>query len=298
MMLTEYASLYLCEVGASDQYRRIAMRLIRRLDMPISEFTVAKINAIIADELTVYARNTVRTHRAILRAIHVHAKDAGHVDDCTRKIARVKCPQPIPIAWTAEQMRRLYSEAGKIRGTFQRLVPRSQAMQAAILVGYASALRLQDLLGLRHESIRGGQVILVVQKTQRVHAVPLTDEALAALQELPRVGPFVFRHYFRTTAFLYHFKKIVKAAGLEGSPKFLRRSSATYASLAGIDPTGHLGHATGELARKHYLDPAILAAGRPAVPPLLPASSAPSPASGPATGGFGRGGRVSAARAS
>ena len=295
MMLTEYASLYLAEVGASPQYRKIAMRLFRRIEMPLAEFSVARINAIIADELTRYARNTVRTHRAILRAVHVHAKDAGHVDDCTRKIARVKCPQPIPIAWTADQLRRIHAEAGKIRGSFKRLVPRSQAMQAAILVGYATALRLQDLLGLRHETIRGGQVILVVQKTQRVHAVPLTDEALAALQELPKVGPFVFRHFFRTTAFLYHFKKIVKAAGLEGSPKFLRRSSATYASLAGIDPTGHLGHATSELARKHYLDPAILAAGRPAVPPLLSASSAHGHASAPATAGFGRGGRAAAA---
>ena len=283
MMLTDYASLYLAEVGASVQYRSIAMRLARRIDMPVTEFTVPRINTVIATDLTVYAKNTVRTHRAILAAIYHHAKENGVVDDCTRRISRVKVPQQIPRAWTSDEMRRLYMTAGKIRGKFRRLARRSQVMQAAILVGYSTALRLRDLLGLRHDNIREGQVVLCVQKTRRVHAVSLTEEAQSALTELPRVGPLVFGHFLATTTFLYWFRRIVKEAGLDGSAKYLRRSSATYACLAGIDPTGHLGHATPELARKHYLDPAIMAAGRPAVPPLLPASSALEPASGPQT---------------
>lgn len=296
MMLAEYASLYLAEVGASAQYRNIAMRLARRIDMPVAEFTVPRINTVIATDLTVYAKNTVRTHRAILSAIYHHAKDNGVVDDCTRKISRVKVPQPIPRAWTAEEMRRLYSAAGEIRGRFRRLAARSQVMQAAILVGYSTALRLRDLLGLRHDNIREGQVVLCVQKTRRVHAVSLTEEAQSALTELPRVGPLVFSHFVATTTFLYWFRRIVKQAGLDGSAKYLRRSSATYACLAGIDPTGHLGHATPELARKHYLDPAIMAAGRPAVPPLLPPSSFREPVSGPRTGSCGRGDTFSVAQ--
>lgn len=296
MMLTDYASLYLAEVGASAQYRSITMRLARRIDMPIAEFTAARINTVIATDLAVYAKNTVRTHRAILSAIYRHAKDNGVVDDCTRKISRVKVPQPIPRAWTSEEMRRLYAAAGKLQGRFRKMVARSQVMQAAILVGYSTALRLRDLMGLRHDNIREGQVVLCIQKTRRVHAVALTEEAQSALTELPRVGPLVFGHFLATTTFLYWFRKIVKQSGLDGSAKYLRRSSATYACLAGIDPTGHLGHATPELARKHYLDPAIMSAGRPAVPPLLPASSAREPASGPPTGWSGRAGTSSAGR--
>ena len=294
MLLTEYASLYLAEVGASVQYRKIAMRLASRIDMPVAEFTIPRINAIIASDLAVYAKNTVRTHRAILAAIYHHAKECGVVNDCTRKISRVKVPQAIPRAWTVAEMRRLYQAAGSIGGQFRFECPRAQVMQAAILVGYSTALRLRDLLGLRHENIREGQVVLCVQKTRRIHAVSLTEEAQSALTELPLVGPLVFGHFLAVTTFLYWFRRIVKDAGLAGSVKYLRRSSATYACLAGIDPTGHLGHATPELARKHYLDPAILAKGRPAVPQLLPASSVREPASGPQIGWSGTGGTSAA----
>lgn len=297
MMLTDYASLYLAEVGASVQYRAIAMRLARRIDMPVAEFTAERINTVIATDLAVYAKNTVRTHRAILSAIYRHARESGAVNDCTRKISRVKVPQPIPRAWTFGEMRRLYAAAGQLRGRFRRLADRSLVMQSAILVGYSTALRLRDLLGLRHDNIREGQVVLCVQKTRRVHAVTLTEEAQSALTELPRVGPLVFGHFLATTTFLYWFRKVVKQAGLDGSAKYLRRSSATYACLAGIDPTGHLGHATPELARKHYLDPAIMAAGRPAVPPLLLPSSALVPASEPRSESSDRAGTSSAAQA-
>jgi len=50
----------------------------------------------------------------------------------------------------------------------------------------------------------------------------------------------------------------------------LRKASASYVALAGGDATEHLGHASPDITRQHYLDPRITAPKRAVdyLPPL------------------------------
>lgn len=285
MNLADYATLYLAEVGASPRYCNLVRGVVRRLPVNIRDLTPAVINEFLSQELLRYQSSTVRTHRAVLHAIFNHAVAAGLVDrSIGGSIRRVKRRQTIPVAWSREQMLSLYAACGKLGGRFRRAAERSQVMQAAVLFGYSSALRLSDLLAVRHDALRGNVLTLVAQKSGRVHTVVMTAESLSAVEQMPRIGQLVFGDLVSVATFLRWFKRGVKLAGLEGTPRYLRRSSATYACLAGIDPTGHLGHANPQLARQHYLDPSLLAEGRPAVPPLLPPSFAPETVSAPRTG--------------
>lgn len=70
-------------------------------------------------------------------------------------------------------------------------------------------------------------------------------------------------------SFYRHYRKLVAAAGVRGTSKWLRRSSAT--ALERICPgsaMGHLGHKTPGLAYRHYVDPRMLQCGRPLPPEL------------------------------
>lgn len=279
MRLAQYAISYLADVGASPKYSNLVRGVVRRLNVDIADLSPTVINQFLADELCRYATSTCRTHRNVLLAIFNHASRDGVVNDCTGRVRKVKRRQTVPRAWSHDELVRLYRSCGSLRGRFRRAVDRSQCMQAAVLFGYATAFRLSDICGVRHDALRGKVVSLVAQKTGRVQTVMLTEEAEASVQALPRIGSRVFGDFLSAATFLRWFRVAVKEAGLTGTPRYLRRSSATYACIAGIDPTGHLGHATPQMARLHYLDPSLLAANRPAVPQLL-GCGAVAPASG------------------
>ena len=122
---------------------------------------------------------------------------------------------------------------------------------------------------------------MVLAKTGRPHVVVLDDAAVSAIRCLPIHGPLVFGDLVGRCVFLRAFRRLVKRAGLQGSGKWLRRSSATYAQIAGQDPTGHLGHATAGLAQKHYVDIVLVSEAKQAVPSLSPPPAIPEETSQP-----------------
>jgi integrase len=141
-------------------------------------------------------------------------------------------------------------------------------MPAWILVGYSSGLRLGDMLAIRYDQVRGSRLAFVMQKTGRPHVVILDSNALHAIASLPVVGPKIFGSHVSRWRIIPSIRETVQRAGLHGSGKFLRRSSATYAEIAGISATGHLGHMTAGLAQKHYVDPLLVAELKRPVPPI------------------------------
>lgn len=267
MLIYDFALDYAMRSGASAGYTEQLRVLTKRLPWDHTELTVSRIDEYLTHALTKLAPQTVQNHRRMLCTLRKEALKCGLVDECTRTIRRVKCPLPLPRAWSHEEIHRLIEAAKGMRGGTKRckwgiLLP------AWVSVAYSSGLRLGDMLSVRHDALRGNRLALVLAKTRRPHVVVLDDQAMAAIQTLPVHGHRIFGDLVGRCVFIRAFRRLVKAAGLQGSGKFLRRSSATYAELAGMSATGHLGHATAGLAQKHYVDPVLLAELKRPVPSL------------------------------
>jgi integrase len=233
----------------------------------VADLTVANIDAYLTHALNHLAASTVHNHRRMLSTLRRAAlRDGLLVDDCTRPIRRVKHTLPMVRAWTHDEMRTLLAVASEMPGG-TLYCPHRILLPAWILVGYSSGLRLGDLLAITYDSLRGDRLATVLQKTRQPHVVVLDANALESIRSLPRRGPKIFGGLVGRSRIIVAMRSLVKRAGLTGSGKYLRRSSATYAQLAGMDATGHLGHLTPGMKR-HYLDPVILSDLKRSVPSL------------------------------
>lgn len=267
MTLREFAEAYALQVGASPGYREQLIVLTKRLAWGVGDLTVANIDAYLTHALNHLAASTVHNHRRMLSTLRRAAlRDGLLVDDCTRPIRRVKHTLPMVRAWTHEEMRHLLAVAAEMPGGTLHC-PHRILLPAWILVGYSSGLRLGDLLAITYDSLRGDRLATVLQKTRQQHVVVLDGNALESIRSLPRRGPKIFGGLVGRSRIIVAMRALVKRAGLTGSGKYLRRASATYAQLAGMDATGHLGHLTPGMKR-HYLDPVILSDLKRAVPSL------------------------------
>ncbi len=267
MTVRQFAEAYALQSGASPGYREQLIVMAKRLPWGVADLTVANIDAYLTNALGHLAASTVHNHRRMLSTLRRAAlRDGLLVDDCTRPIRRVKHTLPMVRAWTHDEMRHLLAVASEMPGG-TLYCPHRILLPAWILVGYSSGLRLGDLLAITYDSLRGDRLATVLQKTRQQHVVVLDGNALESIRSLPRRGPKIFGGLVGRSRIIVAMRSLVKRAGLTGSGKYLRRSSATYAQLAGMDATGHLGHLTPGMKR-HYLDPVILSDLKRAVPSL------------------------------
>lgn len=265
--LARYAIAYANRVGASPGYREQLIVLTKRLDWTPADLTVANIDAYLTQALGHLAASTVHNHRRMLNTLRKAAlRDGLLVDECTHPIRRVKHTLPLVRAWSHDEMRQLLSVASEMPGG-TLYCPHRILLPAWILVGYSSGLRLGDMLAITHDQLRGNRLALVLQKTQVPHVIVLDQQALDAIASLPRRGPKIFGGLVGRSRIIVAMRSLVKRAGLTGSGKYLRRASATYAQMAGIDASGHLGHLTPGM-RRHYLDPVLMADLKKPVPSL------------------------------
>ena len=268
MLVYHFAIDYAMKSGASAGYAEQLRVLTKRLPWQVSELTVKNIDGYLTEALHALAPQTVQNHRRMLCTLRRAALRGNLlVDDCTGEIRRVKCPRPLPRAWSHEEIRRLIQAAGEMPGGTKQcrwkiLLP------AWILVAYSSGLRLGDMLTLRHDSVRGNKVALVMAKTGRPHVVMLDNAALQAIASLPIAGPLIFGGLVGRCVLIRAFRRLVKRAGMSGSGRVLRRSSATDAAIAGMSPSDHLGHMTPGLAARCYVDPVLVAEMKSPVPPV------------------------------
>lgn len=267
MALVDFARSYALRSGASPGYTEQLVVLTKRLPWGVTDLTVDQIDAYLTQALNHLAASTVHNHRRMLSTLRKAAlRDGLLVDDCTRPIRRVKHTLPMVRAWTHDEMRTLLAVAAEMPGGTLHC-PHRILLPAWILVGYSSGLRLGDLLAITYDSLRGDRLATVLQKTRQQHVVVLDGNALESIRSLPRRGPKIFGGLVGRSRIIVAMRSLVKRAGLTGSGKYLRRASATYAQLAGMDATGHLGHLTPGMKR-HYLDPVILSDLKRAVPSL------------------------------
>lgn len=267
MTLLQLVDLYCIHVGASLGYRWQLIVLVRRLNWTVTDLTVSKIDAYLTTALEKLSPATVLNHRRMLGTLRRFAiRESLLVDQCTRPLRRVKTIAPNPVAWTQAEIAHLVAVASDMPGR-TAYCECKDVFPAYVIVAYTTGLRAGDMLSIRHDQIRGDRLSLVIRKTGQPHVCVLTDQCLAAIRSLPRRGGRIFGDLIPPRQLSRHFRRLVLRAQMAGSSKFLRRSSATFAELSGIDATGHLGHKTAQMKR-HYIDMAIMSQNRRAVPPL------------------------------
>lgn len=269
MTILELAASYVNRVGGSPGYLEQMTVLCKRLPWQAGDLSPDRIDAYLTDALKHLSPSTVANHRRMLGTLLRFAAAEKLVDaSIVRPLRRVKRPPPCPTAWSHADIRHLWSMASKLTGG--RKCPHALLMQAWLLVAYSTGLRLQDLLSIRHDSIRGNRLLVRQTKTGQPHVVYLDHNALEAIRKLPVRGPRVFGDLICRDKVLYQMRRLVKVSSRPGSTKFLRRSGATYCEIAGKDATRHLGHRSPGM-KVHYVDRLLLDEekhGEPTAPPL------------------------------
>lgn len=222
--------------GTPGYYRRIVGVLCSWYGqaVPLDEFTPRLVNQLLAAKQEAgrssYYRRSLRSGlRALLRFVH---------GECER-LRPVKCCELEADTWTAEEVYRLATAAGKNR--------------LLVLVAYFTGLSECDLRRLRREHVQpDGSIPFARKKTGKrvLVAIPLN-----LLDELPASGllfPLITsEEYFRRC-----FRATVKVAGLRGTFKKLRRSSGTAVEIANPG-RGHIHLGNSRLIfEAHYLDKA------------------------------------------
>jgi integrase len=252
MLISDYAKRYATKVGGSPGYLEQLFVLTKRFPWHIEEVTQEMVDDYLTEALQRLAPATVANHRRMLRTLLLDAQ-RNNVNTCIlQKFRRVKCPPPIPVAWSLAEIRQLVEAARKTPGQFRDL-KKSSFLEAWYLTAYATGLRAGDLTEIRWDQIRGGRMYFLQSKTSRPHVAVFTDEALAACKALPK-RVRVFGDFAALNTIQQWVAKCVKEAGLTGSTKWLRRSCATYAKVHGMSPKTRLGHQTDGLAERHYVD--------------------------------------------
>lgn len=269
MTLIELARVYHNRVGGSPGYLEQLEVLCRRLPWRADQLTPDRIDAYLTDALHHLAPSTVYNHRRMLGRLLRFAADEKLVDaSIVRPLRRVKRLPPCPVAWSHSEIRSLLAAAAKLRGGMK--CPHSVLIRAWLLVAYSTGLRTDNLLRIRHDQIRGQRLLVRQVKTGEPLVCHLDRNAMEAIAGLPRRGPRIFGDLICRDKLFAQMRKLCRQAQLQGSTKFLRRSGATYAELAGKNTSGHLGHRTPGM-KVYYVDRLLLAEERgdgPSTPPI------------------------------
>lgn len=269
MMIEEFADRYCTSTGGSAGYREQLRVLCRRLPWQVHDLDPDVISAYLQSALSRLAPTTVANHRRMLTTLYRRAVADKLVRESNAKICRVKHFFPPVQAWTLEELAKLVAAAKEMRGgTVKNPCPYSILMPAYILVGYSTGLRRGDMLRARWDQVRGNKLSLLMSKTGKPHVCVMDAAAIEALGNLPRYDRIIFGTIISADQIKKVTRRLVDSVGLDGSGKWLRRSSATYAELSGLSATMQLGHQTPGMAYRHYVDQAILAEFRKPVPSI------------------------------
>lgn len=282
MNLSELVDAYLLshEVRSNTEVQiRYAVKGVEKhhgTTLQVSELSADVLNRYILSLTKAGQFRYAKTHRTWLMSLLRAALELGELQELPRNVRRVKVPESIPTAWTCEQVTQLVQTAQAMPGVFRMHphVPKSIWFTAYALVRWDTALRMADVLSIERTDIwPGGQISIVQHKTGHAHSVLLSKDTQEALRRLWKLLPesrMILPSLCEPRRIYSEFKRLVKLAGLEGTGRKLRISSATAAEA--IEPgaaTKLLGHRTPDMARRHYIDPRLLNRA-PVAPPALP----------------------------
>ncbi len=264
--IRDFARRYCLTNGVTHGYARQFDILAKRLPWDMETITTEQIDTYLTQALAKLRPITVHRHRRMILTLVRAAQAKGLAAGCDCKVRRVKYTLPPVRAWSLDEMRQLLAVASQMPGG-TRKCPYRILLPAYLQVGFSTGLRRGDLLAIEHADIRGNLIAVTQQKTGKTHVALLNDAALAAIASLPKKGRRVFGDLVSDVQIVRVLRRLVKSAGLCGTGKYLRRSSATYAEMQGFSASRQLGHRSKDMAR-FYVDEVLLTENRPPLPSL------------------------------
>lgn len=207
---------------------------------------------------------TANKSAKMLVALWNFAAKQGHIKRWP-SFRKLREPKRVPIAWTREQLQRLFRECqNTTEDVFYVPAPlwwnaiHSFIWDTGERIGAVLQVRWSDVdLDSRWVNIRAEtRKWKTEDKGFLLH--PNTVEALRAIQTERQL---VFAMKIDSPQLYYYYRRIIKAAGLPMTRKHkfhcMRKSAASYFEAAGGNATELLGHSSRDVT-KAYLDPRIV----------------------------------------
>lgn len=173
------------------------------------------------------------------------------------RVRIVKVDVPVPVAWTADEMRRLLETCLTVR--------HGEYLQLLFRVAYDTGYRRSDLLRIDASTLDANNTVRLVQsKTRRGHVARLDTKTADDLRRRGNLRPPVgVRRLYRI------IEKVISLAKIRpGAMQMTRRTGATQVEMNQPGAAQrYLGHATAGLAYKYYVDWSQVS--RPVEPPRI-----------------------------
>lgn len=210
--------------------------------------------------------NTANKTRACLLAIWRWCASHRYVSEWP-DVAKLREPERVPIAWSQDEVRQLFSALRKLPGKIGRA--RSADWWIALhLVIWDTAERVGAIMKLEWKAVdlTTGWIVIPAELRKgktRDKAHRLHRETVEALKKLRGVtAPRIFEWPYRWETLWGHYAKVLRTANLptDRRSKFhrLRRTVATLYELQGGNATELLDHSKRSVTTQSYLDPRFL----------------------------------------
>lgn len=278
--MLDVASMYCGERCVTADYRQALHRVAS--SMLAAGITPSTLNDSSVNRWLASLRQSPTTrsnYRRMAVTLWRFACDAGSAADYPKKLARVKSRPRPPVAWTMTEMAALVAGARRMTGRFKRSrCPMALFYEAFIRVGFETGLRFSDILSLRCDQLREGRLYVVPNKTGAQVPKRLSAPCVDVLTKLSVLsgGATFFAFAICPRRAREHFKALARSVGLQGTPRWLRRTGATHCEIAQPgSATRFLGHLSPGLAYKFYVDRTLLDDQCPSPPPIPLADYSP-----------------------
>lgn len=242
-------------------------------DAVLADLTDVSVSQFLQAAQVQFSQRSCANLRTNLLCLWRFASDHGLVAPPVR-VRKVSRPEPCPIAWTLEELRRIVARTRNLRGVFPNGVSRPLYSEALTVFSYDSGLRRSDTWRVKREQIRpDGSIVLRQHKTHYPHNPRIRQSTLELINRLPGDPPL--RCPFKSTGDWYEFwrEEVIKPAGVrQGALQQIRRTGATWLALDHPEAVQrYLGHRSPTMA-KHYVDESI-ARPQQFLPPEIPRES-------------------------
>ena len=188
-----------------------------------------------------------------------------------------RLPDRVPTAWTAEEMQRLFAEAGRAQ-RYVGTIHASEWFPAAIQLAFETGERIGALMATPVRSYQRPTLLVdaeVRKGGRRGRVYQLSESLCDRLDRLKAHGyEMVLPWPGNKSAVYRRLKLIMKRAGLAGKRMAwhqIRRTAISQIAAAGGDPVAFAGHSSPAVTKRWYLDPRMAERGpRPheLLPPL------------------------------
>lgn len=244
-------------------------------DATLDDFDDLTVSQFLAARAARLSPNSVARERSGLLALWNLAQARGLVR-LRPLVAPELIPEATPRAFTADELARLWTSCGQVRGY---VGPIRAAIWFCALLGvlFYTGERITAVLRVNRDNWRRPWLAVPAEArkgSRKPATYQLPDHVADLIDQVSKHDqPTLFFWPASDTALRERWKVITRRAGLGDGPEVqfhaLRRSFASWLAAAGGDPRAALGHSS-EKVTKRYLDPRITEAGRPAPWQLLP----------------------------